>query len=105
MIDNPFDFSAVQVANRFLEVYAGEGLDLMGGQPKKSAGTTKMDEDDDEEEDEDDEGVKRLDAIASLFTEQAVVASLKTGKEMLTGRAAIRSSFANTVRDTLFELH
>ena len=67
----------------------------MGGQPK-TKGNAKMDEDEDEEE----EGTKRLDAIASLFTEQAVVASLKTGKEMLTGRAAIRSSFANTVRDT-----
>ena len=100
MIDNPFDFSAVQVANRFLEVYAGIGLGLMGGPKPKS--NTKMDEDNDEEDDEEGEdGTKRLDAIASLFTEQAVVASLKTGKGMLTGRTAIRSSFANPVRDNI----
>ena len=71
----PFTFSAIQIVNRFLEVFAS---------PTATP-------------------AQRLDSIIDLFDEQAVIASLKTEKPLLTGIEAIRTSFAKTTATTGIE--
>ena len=63
--------------NRFLEVYSGEGLNVddLDGELNKS----------------------RLEEIAKLFADTAVVASLKSGKEMLSGAHYRRSTIQYTL--------
>ena len=88
-----FDFTAIQLANRFLEVFSGENCPPILN--KKN--NMKCEEDDDDDEDEDEKERKklinlRLESIASLFTEDACVLSLKSGKAMLNGRKVDRKS-------------
>ena len=95
-----FDFTAIQLANRFLEVFSGENCPPILN--KKN--NMKCEEDDDDDEDEDEKERKklinlRLESIASLFTEDACVLSLKSGKAMLNGRKVIRDSFSRTLPD------
>ena len=80
--EHVFEFSATQLANRFLEVFSGLGLNL-----------TKRSNTEDEEEES---GNRRLDAIADLLSENSQVLSLKSGKVMLSGKSSIRSSFTRT---------
>jgi hypothetical protein len=89
-IGNEFHFNAIQIVNRFLELF---GYDLQAH--KSMIGLTKK------------EGIKvepseyevkqaRLDLLEKSFTENAIVASMKTNKVLLSGHAAIRSSFGST---------
>lgn len=88
-----FQFSATQVANRFLEIYSGIGLEI----PKRRTSSVKKVEDDGSDEDADLNLVeKRLDLIACLFIDTAAVLSLRNGKVMLASKSAIRDSFART---------
>ena len=82
-----FEFSATQLANRFLEVFSGLGLNIA----KRS--NTENEEATEELSD------RRLDAIADLFSEDSQVLSLKSGKVMLSGKSSIRSSFTRTTPD------
>ena len=88
-----FEFLAIQLANRFLEVFSGSGLP---GCSKKELNRLFPDTDDDDDEKKSHVGNVRLDSIASLFVEEAAVLSMKTGKFMLSGKSAIRGSFART---------
>ena len=72
---SPFSFSAIQIVNRFLEVFAS---------PTPTP-------------------AQRLDSIIELFDEHAVIASLKTEKPLLTAIEAIRASFAKTTATTGIE--
>jgi hypothetical protein len=88
-----FQFSATQVANRFLEIYSGIGLEI--SKARKSG----MMKDADEVRDELTNvnlKEKRLDLIACLFVDSAAVLSLRNGKVMLASKSAIRESFART---------
>jgi hypothetical protein len=88
-----FQFSATQVANRFLEIYSGIGLEI--SKARKSG----MKKDADNEIDELTNvnlSEKRLDLIACLFVDSAAVLSLRNGKVMLASKSAIRESFART---------
>jgi len=67
-----FKFNAVQIVNRLLDVY--------GTSFKTAEAPSK----------------KRLEEIALLFSEDAAILSLKTGKELLRGRQKIEQSFAGT---------
>lgn len=88
-----FQFSATQLANRFLEIYSGIGLNT--GKRKRSD-VQKAADDGSEEEPDVSLSETRLDLIACLFVENAAVLSLRNGKVMLASKGAIRDSFART---------
>ena len=105
--DFVFDFTANQVANRFLEVFSGQNtsrnLDIKNSE-KDEEDEDEEDDDDDDDEIKEDKKKKRtmklrLDSIASLFTEDACVLSLKNGKIMLNGKKVIKESFSRTLPD------
>ena len=89
-----FEFLAIQLANRFLEVFSGNGLSGCG---KKELNRLFPDTDDDDNKRKAYVSNIRLDLIGSLFIEQAAVLSMKSGKVMLSGKSAIRGSFARTL--------
>jgi hypothetical protein len=88
-----FEFSAVQLANMFLEIYSG----VKGPASRTSKKSDNSEDEEDEEDKSKAKAKKRLDLIAQLFSESAAVLSLKSGKEMLSGKKAIRNSFARTL--------
>jgi hypothetical protein len=88
-----FQFSATQVANRFLEIYSGIGLEI--SKARKSGMMKDADEVSDELTNVNLKE-KRLDLIACLFVDRAAVLSLRNGKVMLASKSAIRESFART---------
>jgi hypothetical protein len=88
-----FQFSATQVANRFLEIYSGIGLEI--SKARKSGMMKDADEVSDELTNVNLKE-KRLDLIACLFVDSAAVLSLRNGKVMLASKSAIRESFART---------
>jgi hypothetical protein len=88
-----FQFTAAQVANRFLEIYSGIGLEIT---KRRKSELKKAADDGSDEEIDANLSEKRLDLIACLFVESAAVLSLRNGKVMLASKNAIRDSFART---------
>jgi hypothetical protein len=65
-----FNFSAIQIVNRFQEMYSSNM-----------------------------KGSIRLNEITSLFSDNCIISTLKTGKELISGREKIKKSFSVTVPD------